>query len=607
MKKIYMFNFILILLICCQTSGVIEKADEEKIEGEPIKKVEVTTEYLKYIKEKMELDCLQSIISLQKLDDFDLKPEEKKQKAELFKKNISLIARKSKELFVESKYEEALKYALSLLNMEQEQEILVPISDILDEIISILQKEHGDLVSNMYRKRKIRLGYDTEEDIQIYLQWLLEQNSLSAFDFFYEKYKEKYPGLVSDELNLAEKRKNRQNLTMNEVLNSSVRIDVDKGTKIEQGYTIPDRMFGSGFYINNSGYLLTNHHVIESEVNPEYEGYSRVYIVRRGNDKEKIPAKVIGYDKVFDVALIKTSKTSKHFLSGGNTKNILIGDEVLAVGAPITLSHTVTKGIISNDSRRFFQLGRTYQIDVAINPGNSGGALINRKNEVVGITFASLPQFQGLNFAIPYYLIENMIPELFKGGKVERPWLGMAINDEDKTIKIMYVYPGSQSGELGIKKDDIILSINNNKLESIEKLQDYLMLYQPDTIVRMKIKRGKEIFSRFIRLSTRPYRPIEYVWNKDIRERLIYPVYGMDLAFEEQNGFLKKYIVNKILKGSVAFEAGVNEGDPVTIYSFRMDKKNNVLLLKLGFKKKNLGFIPSSLILPAWMDLNNFI
>ena len=376
------------------------------------------------------------------------------------------MAKKSKELFVEEKYNNSLMYALSLLNMEQNEAILVPVSEILNEIILDQEEKYGELVSNLYRKRKIHLGFETEEDIIIYLNWLLQQNSLTEFDYHYEKYSKKYPGLINDELKLAENRKNRQNLTMEQVLNSSVRIDVDKGTKIEQGYTVPDRMFGSGFYINDSGYLLTNHHVIESEVNPEYEGYSRVYIVRRGNDKEKIPAKVIGYDKVFDVALIKTSKTSKHFLSGGNSKNIFIGDEVLAVGAPITLSHTVTKGIISNNSRRFFQLGRTYQIDVAINPGNSGGALINKKNEVVGITFASLPQFQGLNFAIPYYLIENMIPELFKGGKVERPWLGMAINDEDKVIKIMYIYPGSQCGELGLKKDDVIISINNNQFKS---------------------------------------------------------------------------------------------------------------------------------------------
>ena len=180
-----------------------------------------------------------------------------------------------------------------------------------------------------------------------------------------------------------------------EMMGGTVTIWVNKGIKVDKGVGTPDRSIGSGFFIDKRGYIITNYHVIESEVNPEYEGYSRLYIKKPDYAGTKIPAKVIGWDPVFDIALLKTELKTDYVFSINNEDNYRPGENIYAIGSPGGLDNTITSGIISASGRRFLPIGDSLQVDVPINPGNSGGPLVNSSGEMIGIVFAGIEQFEG--------------------------------------------------------------------------------------------------------------------------------------------------------------------------------------------------------------------
>ena len=180
-------------------------------------------------------------------------------------------------------------------------------------------------------------------------------------------------------------------------MEACVTIWVDRGIKVQNGAGYADIIIGSGFFIDERGYIITNHHVIDSMVNPKYEGYSRLYIKLYDDPDTKIPAKVIGYDQVLDLALLKTEITPKYVMKLGSSKNLQIGDKVSAIGTPLGLEGTFTSGIISSFDRKLLSLGNVIQIDAAVNSGNSGGPLIDSSLNVSAVVFAGMMQSQGLN------------------------------------------------------------------------------------------------------------------------------------------------------------------------------------------------------------------
>lgn len=195
---------------------------------------------------------------------------------------------------------------------------------------------------------------------------------------------------------------------------------VDRGYRIEKGVGMLDMVIGSAFFVDN-GLMVTNYHVISSEVDPEYEGYSRMYI-RTGNaGSVRIPAKVIGYDKALDLALIKADIKPEYIFSIIDRAQPLVGESVYAIGSPAGLEKTVTQGIVSALGRRFLSIGDCIQIDAAVNHGNSGGPVVDKNGRLVGIVFAGADQFQGLNFAVPAERLAAALPALIAGGKAERP------------------------------------------------------------------------------------------------------------------------------------------------------------------------------------------
>ena len=196
---------------------------------------------------------------------------------------------------------------------------------------------------------------------------------------------------------------------------------IDRGVRIEYGRGFPDRVLGSAFFVDATGILITNYHVISSEVDPAYRGYSRMYIRMGDSTSPRIPARVIGWDKTMDLALIKTEIEPEYVYSVVDWIIPNVGDTVYAIGSPIGLEKTVTQGIVSALGRRILQIGDVIQIDAAVNSGNSGGPVIDMSGRLVGIVFAGIDQFQGLNFAVPAERLAAALPAMIAGGKAERP------------------------------------------------------------------------------------------------------------------------------------------------------------------------------------------
>jgi S1-C subfamily serine protease len=367
-------------------------------------------------------------------------------------------------------------------------------------------------------------------------------------------------------------------------------------------------VIGSGFFIDPRGYILTNHHVIESEVDPTYEGYSRLYIrLSESPPGERIPAKVVGYDTTFDLALIKAEITPGYVFGGYGPETASPGDRIYAIGSPAGLERTITSGIISAVGRRLLQVGDSMQVDVPLNPGNSGGPLLNEKGDLIGIVFAGLQQFEGLNFAVPYAWVERALPGLFKGGGAAHPWLGLAIAESDAGLQALYALPDEPAALSGIRAGDIIESIDGQAYTKLADMQEAVLRHSAPSLVTLAVRRGDARFTAVLCTAPRPDHPIELALKRDTRDTVLYPLFGIRL--ENVGTFLWKgnYVVRGVTRGSVADEAGISVDDPLTIQDWRVDLEKGYALLQIVVQKKRAGFIQSAVQIAAYLDTDNFI
>lgn len=392
-----------------------------------------------------------------------------------------------------------------------------------------------------------------------------------------------------------------------DLIKGTVTIWVNRGMRIEKGMGLPDRVIGSGFFIDKEGYLLTNYHVIESEVDPEYEGYSRLYVKLSENTKEKIPAKVIGWDKIFDIALLKVSVKPETVFYFGKERKYDPGTPIIAIGSPGGLENTITSGIISAYGRKFLQLGTVLQVDVPINHGNSGGPLLDKDNELVGVVFAGIEQFEGINFAIPGYYVSELLPQLYSGGEVEHPFLGLSLYEKDDNIIITYVTPNGSSARAGIESGDLLVSVNGHNVKTIDEIQRILLLYEPGMLIKASWKHGDQIYEGLLNLSERPDLPVKDAYENDATESLFFPVFGMKVKTVSSNLFSKSFIITKILEGSIADDAGLSVNDPFTVQKIKEDTERNILHIEIRIKKRKSGFLESGLLLSTYMGTGDFI
>jgi S1-C subfamily serine protease len=379
---------------------------------------------------------------------------------------------------------------------------------------------------------------------------------------------------------------------------------VYRGTRIERGMGSPDWVLGSAFFVDGSGLLITNYHVISSEVDPSYEGYSRLYIRMGDSSSARIPAKVIGWDKAMDLAIIKAEIKPSYVFSVVDRVIPRVGETVLAIGSPGGLEKTVTSGIVSALGRRFLPLGDVIQIDAAVNHGNSGGPVVDLSGRLVGIVFAGIEQYQGLNFAVPAERMAAALPAMIKGGKAERPWLGLAISETSQGAEIIYVAPFTPASEQRIEEGVYIKSINGAGPAApqgalIPALQDLLFPARPGELVVLESSDGR---TTMLRTAARPDVPLAGAAKVDSKERIASALFGLILAPGASKGFSPSFLVKKVVRGSVADEAGLSENDPVVIKNLRLDENLGVAFMDINVKRRRSGYLETTMRLPALLD-----
>lgn len=259
------------------------------------------------------------------------------------------------------------------------------------------------------------------------------------------------------------------------------------------------RSMGSGFVISDDGYILTNHHVVENA--------DEIQVLFA--DRQEYTATVVGSDRRSDLALLKIKGQDLPTLEFAATDSLKVGAWVLAIGSPFGLDYSVTAGIVSAIGRSIpTQKGENYvpfiQTDVAINPGNSGGPLFNLEGQVVGINsqiYSRSGGSIGLSFAIPASVAVGVIEQLKDHGKVQRGWLGVAIQDVNKRLAeslqlgtpqgalINAVEQGSPADKGGIKPGDVIVRFDGQIIVDSGDLPHVVGMMAPGENAKVEIYR----------------------------------------------------------------------------------------------------------------------
>jgi len=418
-----------------------------------------------------------------------------------------------------------------------------------------------------------------------------------------ERERETLKGRVSK---LQEQKEAISEGAIDRTVKSSVKIIVDRGIKTDRGVGVPDQALGTGIIIDPRGYILTNYHIIESDVDPSYEGYSRVYVISAKDENVRFVARVVGYDSVFDLALLKIEKEFPSLIMVGDSDTLKQGEQVVAIGNPVGLTNTVTSGVVSSIDRPFLQIGGIIQIDAALNPGNSGGALINNSGYLVGIAFAGLANFENLNFAIPSNHMLSILGRLYAGDQTKRSWIGCAIDEREDDLIIEYLVPNNPADMCGLQQGDIIRSVNDREVSSVLQIQDIISNLNSPMIVSMEIVHGGKMVERKVYLEERPVQPSLYIYKKDATENILTPLFGMVLSNLDSER-KKNYVVQRTLSNSVASSVGISEGDKIRLRELRYDEQMKVFQLIIDLESKRFGYINKSMILTRYLETNSFI
>ena len=390
-------------------------------------------------------------------------------------------------------------------------------------------------------------------------------------------------------------------------IDGTVTVWVDRGIKLVGNVGVPDRGIGSGFFIDPEGYVLTNYHVIESMVDPTYQGYSRLFVKIDDETGNRIPAKVIGWDRNLDLALLKIEMKAPYVFTYSNKEVPALGSTVYAIGSPGGLTKTLTSGTVSAYSRSIQPIAGSLQIDVSINPGNSGSPLLNKDGEVIGVVFAGVLSYEGINFAIPGTYVKQLVPLLFEGGEVQLPWLGLSAWDATGRIEVTYVAPGSPAADAGLLPGDIIDSINGFQFSGIREVQEYLLSRTPGTLIAIDWLRMGERADGIAALGVRPSIPLETALANDARENLITPLFGLNVQRISGYSLNKKYRITSVLPGSIADEAGFSTGDSFLLRRWIHDEKNDVVSIQIVLKGRKAGFLESAIQITTYLNINTIL
>lgn len=334
---------------------------------------------------------------------------------------------------------------------------------------------------------------------------------------------------------------------------------------------IRQRGLGSGVIVSHDGYILTNSHLVS--------GAEKIWVTL--SDERKFEAKIVGTDAKSDVGVIRIEAHNLPVAKLGDSDKVKVGEWVLAIGNPFRLAHTVTAGIISAKGRSSVGLAEYedfIQTDAAINPGNSGGALTNLKGEVIGINTAIATRsggYQGVGFAIPVNMAKEVMDQLISTGKVIRGWLGVIIQDVDSDmaealgleraegVLIGDVKKDSPAEEGGIKREDVIIRFDNQKVDGAVGLKHMVAGRKPGTEVKVEVLRDRRKKDLLIELGEMPSSDSPSVEAPELTEKLGIEVEELSPNLARRLGYSgqKGVVVVGVELSSLAQLAGIKRGD----------------------------------------------
>ncbi|MGH9347658.1 MAG: trypsin-like peptidase domain-containing protein [Vicinamibacterales bacterium] len=273
----------------------------------------------------------------------------------------------------------------------------------------------------------------------------------------------------------------------------------------------PRKGAGTGFLIDDDGFILTNHHVID--------GADRILV--RLTDGRTLRAQRVGSDPDTDIALIRVeSPKPLPFATLGDSDTLRVGEWVCAIGNPLAYEHTVTVGVVSFVGRKLFDqsLDNYIQTDAAINFGNSGGPLINARGDVIGINAAISSRASNIGFAVPINQASAILPQLRETGRVSRGFIGVTLKDVDEDLQrslglktargalVQDLAANSPGARAGVRTYDVVTHVDGKPMANNDALIREIAARQPGSTATLSILRDGRSLSVPVKLSERPLR-----------------------------------------------------------------------------------------------------
>jgi putative serine protease PepD len=297
-------------------------------------------------------------------------------------------------------------------------------------------------------------------------------------------------------------------LSINQIYRQSyrgvVQINVSSETSSPFGGSQQQQAEGSGWVYDANGNIVTNYHVVS--------GANSVKVTFWNG--KTYTASVVGTDPSTDLAVVKVSAPDSqlHPLSLGDSGALVVGDGVVAIGSPFGLSETVTSGIVSALHRQIssqtkFTIPNAIQTDAAINHGNSGGPLLNSTGQVIGVNSQIQSESgdnAGVGFAIPSNIVRSVASQLIAGGKVEHAYLGVQLSANADTAQIAGVNSGTPAAKAGLKKGDVVVSLDGASVSTSDDLAAAISAHKPGDQVTVTYRRGGSLHSVQLTLANRP-------------------------------------------------------------------------------------------------------
>jgi len=352
---------------------------------------------------------------------------------------------------------------------------------------------------------------------------------------------------------------------------------------------------GSGVIVDaKNGYIITNNHVIDKA--------DIIKVTLRNG--ETYEAKLIGTDPDSDVAVIQIKAKNLTAIPLANSEELQVGDFAIAIGNPFGLGQTVTSGIISAMERSGLGIEgyeNFIQTDASINPGNSGGALVNLRGELIGINtaiFSKSGGSQGIGFAIPVNMANDIMQQLLKYGEVKRGRLGAQAQDLTPQLAkafnipfrrgavVAHVEKGSPADRAGLKPGDIVTEINDKAVRDADMLRNNMGLLRIGQTVKMKVLRDNKMLTLTATVAEHDKRK-ESIKGKKLHAHLTGTELQNIKPSSKLYGRIEGVIISTVESGSPAARTGLRRGDIITSAN-RKNIKNITELQTAIAKNKSL-------------------